>query len=75
MTDISEAERLTLITREQTRLVNSEAHLLEQEDEARAFNQDRARQRRVYSPLSATILPFVPRGATRPCNVSDDETP
>jgi hypothetical protein len=44
MTDISEAERLAFITREQVRLVNTQADIAE--DEARAFSVDRARQAR-----------------------------
>ena len=47
MTDISEAERLTLITHAQVDLVLKEAEIVE--DEARAFSQDRARQRRAQS--------------------------
>jgi len=43
MTDISEAERLAFITREQVALVLEEAESAELE--ARAFSQDRARQR------------------------------
>jgi hypothetical protein len=47
MSDISEAERLALITREQVTLVLEEAESAE--DEARSFDQDRARQRRAQS--------------------------
>jgi hypothetical protein len=46
MTDISEAERLAFITREQVALVLEEAESAELE--ARAFSQDRARQRLPY---------------------------
>jgi hypothetical protein len=46
MIDISEAERLAFITREQVRLVNTQADIAE--DEARAFAVDRARQARPY---------------------------
>ena len=47
MTDISEAERLALIAREQVALVLEEAENAELE--ARAFSQDRARQCRAQS--------------------------
>jgi hypothetical protein len=47
MTDISEAERLALITHTQVDLVLEEAESAELE--ARAFSQDRARQRRAQS--------------------------
>lgn len=43
MIDISEAARLALITHAQVALVLKEAEIAE--DEARAFSQDRARQR------------------------------
>jgi hypothetical protein len=56
MTDISEAERLAFITREQIRLVNAQAEIAE--EDARAFSQDRARQRRPYGLHTATILQF-----------------
>jgi hypothetical protein len=44
MTDIDEAARLALITREQVRLVNTQAEIAELE--VRAFSVDRARQAR-----------------------------
>jgi hypothetical protein len=47
MTDISEAERLALITHAQVDLVLKEAEIAELE--AHAFSQDRARQRRAQS--------------------------
>ena len=47
MTDISEAERLAVITREQVALVLEEAESAELE--ARAFSQHRARLRRAQS--------------------------
>ncbi len=56
MTDISEAERLALVTREQVALVLEEAEIAE--DEARAFSQDRARQRRPYGLHVCTVIPF-----------------
>lgn len=77
MTDISEpgafglageAERLALITREQVRLVNTQAEIAERE--ARAFNQDRGRpliidwstgQRATYSD---NVIPFPNRRRT-----------
>lgn len=56
MTDVSEAERLGLISREQIALVLAEAEMAE--DEARAFSQDRARQLRSYSKHICTVIPF-----------------
>jgi hypothetical protein len=59
MTDISEAERLALITRAQVDLVLKEAEIAE--DEARAFSQDRARQRRPYGLHVCSVIPFPKR--------------
>jgi hypothetical protein len=59
MTEISEAERLTLITHAQVALVLQEAEIAE--DEARAFSQDRARQRRPYDVHVRTVIPFPKR--------------
>jgi hypothetical protein len=59
MTDISEAERLAFITREQVALVLEEAEIAE--DEARAFSQDRARQRRPYGLHVCTVIPLPKR--------------
>ena len=56
MTEISEAERLALITHAQVDLVLKEAEIAE--DEARAFSQDRARQRRPYDVLVCSVIPF-----------------
>ena len=56
MTDISEAERLAFITREQVALVLKEAEIAE--DEARAFSQDRARQCRPYGLHVCSVIPF-----------------
>jgi folate-dependent phosphoribosylglycinamide formyltransferase PurN len=56
MTDISEAERLALIAREQVALVLEEAENAELE--ARAFSQDRARQRRPYDVHVCSVIPF-----------------
>jgi hypothetical protein len=58
MTDISEAARLALITYAQVALVLEEAEIAE--DEARAFSQDRARQRRPYGQV-CTIIAFPKR--------------
>jgi hypothetical protein len=72
MTD-KEIERLRRITNFETGLVLRQAKAVEREvrtlaglndaaDEARAFNQDRTRQRRTHHQLtSATILQFTPR--------------
>jgi hypothetical protein len=59
MTEISEAERLALITHAQVDLVLKEAEIAE--DEARAFSQDRARQRRPYGQHVCTVIPFPKR--------------
>ena len=56
MTDISEAARLALITHAQVDLVLKEAEIAE--DEARAFSQDRARQRRPYDVHVCAVIPF-----------------
>ena len=56
MTDISEAERLALITREQARLVNTQAEIAELE--VRAFSVDRARQARPYHASNVTPFPL-----------------
>jgi hypothetical protein len=70
MIDISEAERLALITSLQVDLVFDEVRALEEEraarcakldeaDEGRAFSQDRARQRQPQNPPHAcTVIPF-----------------
>ena len=59
MTDISEAARLALITHAQVDLVLKEAEIAE--DEARAFSQDRARQRRPYGLHVCSVIPFPKR--------------
>jgi hypothetical protein len=59
MTDISEAERLAFITREQVALVLEEAESAELE--ARAFSQDRARQRLPYGLHVCSVIPFPKR--------------
>jgi hypothetical protein len=59
MTDISEAERLAFITREQVALVLEEAEIAELE--ARAFSQDRARQRLPYGLHVCSVIPFPKR--------------
>ena len=56
MTDISEAARLAFIAREQVALVLEDAEIAE--DEARAFSQDRARQRRPYDVHVCAFIPF-----------------
>jgi hypothetical protein len=56
MTEISEAERLAFITREQVVRVLEEAENAELE--ARAFSQDRSRQRRPYGLHVCTVIPF-----------------
>ena len=56
MTDISEAERLVLITHAQVDLVLKEAENAELE--ARAFSQDRARQRLPYGLHVCSVIPF-----------------
>lgn len=56
MTDIGEAERLAFIPREQVALVSRDAENAELE--ARAFSQDRARQRRPYELHVCTVIPF-----------------
>jgi hypothetical protein len=61
MNDISEAERLAFITREQVRLVNAQAGIAE--DDARAFSQDRARQAQPYLTAS-NVIPFPNRRRT-----------
>jgi hypothetical protein len=59
MTDISEAERLAFITREQVALVLEEAESAKLE--ARAFSQDRARQRLPYGLHVCSVIPFPKR--------------
>jgi hypothetical protein len=57
---MTDAERLALITHDQVRHVLQEAELVEAE--ARAFCQDRARQRRPYGSHTAQIIPFPKTG-------------
>jgi hypothetical protein len=59
MTDISEGARLALITHAQVDLVLKEAGIAE--DEARAFSQDRACQRRPYGLHVCSVIPFPKR--------------
>jgi hypothetical protein len=59
MTEISEAERLTLVTHAQVDLVLKEAENAEDED--RAFSQDRARQHRQYGLHVCSVIPFPKR--------------
>jgi hypothetical protein len=59
MIDMSEAARLAHITREQVALVLEEAENAELE--ARAFSQDRARQRRRYGLHVCSVIPFPKR--------------
>jgi hypothetical protein len=59
MTDIREAERLALITHAQVALVLEEAENAELE--ARAFSQDRARQRRPSGLHVCSVIPFPKR--------------
>jgi hypothetical protein len=49
-------ERIALITREQVALVLEEAESAELD--ARAFSQDRARQRRPYGLHACSVIPF-----------------
>jgi hypothetical protein len=69
MNDLTDAERLALITREQVRLVNSEAHLLEagfeDQDAPGAHHGHAGRRHR----QSAEIIPFPKNGrrAIRSC--------
>jgi hypothetical protein len=59
MTDISEAERLALIARLQTQLVNEQADLIENQDDGRVHH---GHSRRHIRPLhTATILQFTRR--------------
>lgn len=59
MDDNSEATRLALITHAQVALVLEEAESAELE--ARAFSQDRARQRRPYGLHICTVIRFPKR--------------
>jgi hypothetical protein len=57
------ATRLALITPAQVAFVLKEAEIAE--DEARAFNQDRAHQRRPYGLHACTVIPFRRTGSDR----------
>jgi hypothetical protein len=60
MTDNSDAEQAAPIADALAAL-----NLEEAEDEVRAFNQDRARQRRLRGLHVCTVIPFPKRGSPR----------
>ncbi len=64
MTDLRGAERLAFITGRKVTLVLEAAESAE--DEARAFSQDRARQRRPYGLHVCVVIPFPKAALEKP---------